>query len=189
MTAIDAAVIGCSAGGLQALQQILRPLPSDLGIAIVIVSHTAPDGVNLLAHLLDRECRLPVSEAEEREPVRCGHVYVAPPNYHLLIEPDLTFALSADARVCNVRPAVDVLFVSAAHAYHQRLAGIVLTGANADGADGLKAIADVGGFCFVQDPETATAEAMPRAAIAAVAGAMVRSLSAIPGELIELAKP
>lgn len=189
MSAIDAAVIGCSSGGLQALQRILPPLPADLAIAIIIVSHTSPDGASLLAHLLGRECRLPVSEAEEREPVLPGHVYVAPPNYHLLIEPDFTFALSADARVCNVRPAADVLFVSAAHAYRERLAGIILTGANADGAAGMKAIANVGGVCVVQDPETAAADAMPRAAIAAVAQARTLPLSAIPDELIALAKP
>lgn len=186
MSAIDAAVIGCSAGGLQALQQILRPLPADLNIAIVIVSHVAPDGTYLLPHLLGRDCSLPVSEAEEREPVLPGRVYVAPPNYHLLIEPDVTFALSVDARVCNVRPAVDVLFTSAAETYRQRLAGLVLTGANADGAAGLKSIADAGGVCLVQDPETAVAEAMPKAAIASVAGAQVLPLHAIPAKLISL---
>lgn len=189
MSAVDAAVIGCSAGGLQALQQILGPLPADLGIAIVVVSHTSPDGVCLLPQLLGRACRLPVGEAEERQPVRPGHVYVAPPNYHLLIEPDRSFALSVDPRVCNVRPAVDVLFVSAAAAYRRRLAGVVLTGANADGAMGLKAIADAGGVCLVQDPETAAADAMPRAALAAAAGATVLPLPAIPGALMELARP
>jgi len=189
MSAIDAAVIGCSAGGLQALHRVLRPLPADLGIAIVIVSHTPPDGAFLLPHLLERDCRLPVREAEERQPIRQRHVYVAPPNYHLLVEPDLTFALSVDPRVCNVRPAVDVLFVSAAEAYRHRVAGIVLTGANADGADGLKAIADTGGVCIVQDPDTAAATAMPRAALAASGRAEILSLDAIPARLIELAAP
>ena len=189
MTAIVTAVIGCSAGGLQALQLILRPLPADLGIAIVIVSHTAPDGVSLLPDLLSRACGLPVCEAEERERVRPGHVYVAPPNYHLLIETDFTFALSVDARVCNVRPSIDVLFASAARAYRRRLAGIVLTGANADGADGLRVIAERGGTCLVQDPKTAVAAAMPLAAIAAVAGAKVLELSAMPGALTGLAAP
>jgi len=188
MSAIDAAVIGCSAGGLQALQQILRPLPADLGIAIIVVSHVSPDGTSLLPYLLGRISNLPVSEAEEREPVLSGHVYLAPPNYHLLIEPDRTFALSVDERVCNVRPAVDVLFASAAVAYRQRLAGIVLTGANADGAQGLKAIANNGGFCIVEDPEAAVSDAMPRAAIATVAAAKVLSLSAIPEELVQLCR-
>lgn len=187
MSAIDAAVIGCSAGGLHALQQILRPLPADLDIAIVIVSHTPADGANLLPHLLGRECRLPVREAEERQPIRPRHVYVAPPNYHLLIEPDRTFALSVDPKVCNVRPAVDLLFISAADAYRHRLAAVVLTGANSDGANGLRAVAAAGGACFVQDPESAVAESMPQAAIAAVPGAQVLSLAAIPPRLLKLA--
>lgn len=189
MSAIDAAVIGCSAGGLNALHQVLRPLPADLDIAIVIVSHTPADGAYLLPHLLDRDCALPVAEAEERQPVRTRHVYVAPPNYHLLIEPERTFALSVDPKVCNVRPAVDVLFASAADAYRHRLAGIVLTGANSDGANGLKAIAQAGGVCLVQDPETAFAEAMPRAAMAAVADAEVVSLMDISARLLALAAP
>lgn len=189
MSAIDAAVIGCSAGGLQALLRILKPLPADLGIAIVIVSHTPADGAGLLPHLLDRECGLPVREAEEREPVRPRQVYVAPPNYHLLIECDFTFALSVDPRVCNVRPAVDVLFASAADAYRHRVAGIVLTGANSDGANGLKAIAAAGGFCLVQDPGSAAADAMPRAALATVPRAEILDLDAIPRKLVDLAVP
>lgn len=184
---VDVAVIGCSAGGLAALQRLLRPLPADLRIPIVIVSHTAPDGAGMLPRLLARECVLPVTEAEERGPVAPGRVHVAPPNYHLLIEPGFTFSLSVDAKVCNVRPAVDVLFVSAAAAYRRRVAGVVLTGANADGADGLRAIAETGGVCLVQDPGTAEAEAMPRAALAAVPGAKALSLSAIAAELVELA--
>lgn len=188
MSDFAAAVIGCSAGGLDALQRILQPLPADLGIAVVIVSHVPADGGSLLPLLLGRACRLPVSEAEEREPVRPGHVYVAPPNYHLLVEPDFTFGLSVDARVCNVRPAADVLFASAAEAYGHRLVGLVLTGANADGAAGLKAVAERGGTCLVQDPDTAMADAMPRAAIAAVPRAKVLTLAAIPGELVSLCR-
>jgi two-component system chemotaxis response regulator CheB len=186
VSAIAAAVIGCSAGGLPALQTVLRPLPADLDIAIVIVSHTPADGGSLLPHLLTRECRLPVCEAVERHPVRTRHVYIAPPNYHLMIEPDFTFAFSVDPKVCNVRPAADVLFETAAWAYRERLAGVVLTGANSDGASGLRAIGEAGGTCIVQAPETAFAEAMPRAAIAAVARAEIMSLAAIPARLVEL---
>lgn len=188
MSAIDAAVIGCSAGGLSALQQILAFLRPDLGIAIVIVSHTGPESANLLPELIGHSCRLPVSEAQEREPVAPGRVYFAPPNYHLLIEPDRTFRLSVDACVCFVRPAANVLFISAADAYRQRLAGLVLTGANADGARGLRAIADLGGICLVQAPETAVADAMPRAALLAVPEAKVVRLEAIAGELDTLCR-
>jgi two-component system chemotaxis response regulator CheB len=186
MSAIDAAVIGCSAGGLQALQQILPFLPTDLGIAIVIVSHVGADSVSLLPELIGHSCRLPVSEADERETVQPGCVYFAPPNYHLLIEPDRTFRLSVDACVCHVRPAADVLFMSAADVYRHRLAGLVLTGANSDGARGLRAIADAGGICLVQDPETAVADTMPRAALIAVPDAKVLRLEAIAGELATL---
>jgi len=183
MSAIDAAVIGCSAGGLRALQQILAFLRTDLGIAIVIVSHTGPDSANLLPEIISHSCPLPVSEAQEREPVEPGHVYFAPPNYHLLIEADRSFRLSVDACVCHVRPAADVLFISAADTYRHRLAGLVLTGANSDGARGLRAIADAGGYCFVQTPETAVADAMPRAALLAVPDAKVLRLDEVPGEL------
>jgi len=189
MSAIDAVVIGCSAGGLEALQQVLRLFPAGLGVPVVIVSHTAPDGIYLLPQLLGRICALPVAEAEEGEPVLAGHVYLASPNYHLLIEPDRRFALSTDPKVCNVRPAIDVLFVSAADAFRGRLAGIVLTGANADGARGLRAVAEAGGFGLVQDPLTAFADAMPRAAIASVPTAKVLPLPAIAGEVIALCRP
>jgi len=188
MSAIDAAVIGCSAGGLQALQKIFALLPSDLGIAVIVVSHTSPDAASLLPQLIGHHCRLPVGEAEEREPVEAGHVYFAPPNYHLLIEPDRTFRLSVDAHVCHVRPAVDVLFMAAADVYRRRLAGVVLTGANADGARGLRAIADAGGICLVQDPETAIADTMPRAAMIAVPEAMLLPLDALAGELEKLCR-
>jgi two-component system chemotaxis response regulator CheB len=188
MTTIDAAVIGCSAGGLQALQQILPFLATDLGIAIVVVSHVGPDSVSLLPELMSHSCRLPVSEAEEREVVQSGRVYFAPANYHLLIEPDRTFRLSVDACVCHVRPAADVLFNSAADAYRHRLAGLVLTGANTDGARGLRAIADAGGICLVQDPETAMADTMPRAALMAVPDAKVLRLDSIPGVLATLCR-
>jgi two-component system chemotaxis response regulator CheB len=188
MSLIDAVVIGCSAGGLQALQQILACLPTDLGVAIVIVSHAGPESLSLLPEIIGHHCRLPVSEAEEREPVLPGRIYFAPPNYHLLIEPDRTFRLSVDAPVCHVRPAADVLFISAADVYRRRLAGLVLTGANADGARGLRAIADAGGMCLVQDPETAVADAMPRAALIAVPDAKVLRLDAMPGVLDTLCR-
>jgi two-component system chemotaxis response regulator CheB len=188
MSTIDAAVIGCSAGGLQALQQVLALLPTDLAIPIIIVSHVGPESVSLLPELISHSCRLPTGEAEEREAVAPGHVYFAPPNYHLLIEPDRTFRLSVDDCVCHVRPAADVLFISAADAYRHRLAGLVLTGANTDGARGLRAIADVGGICLVQDPETAVADTMPRAALMAVPEAKVLTLDAMAGVLDTLSR-
>jgi two-component system chemotaxis response regulator CheB len=163
---VEAVVIGCSAGGLSALQVVLAGLPKGVDAAFIIVAHTPPDGDNLLPKLLDSYCALPVTEAIEREPVIPGRVYIAPPNYHLLIEADHTFALSVDDRVCYSRPAVDILFMTAADVYREHLMGVVLTGANNDGAHGLQAVKNVGGITLVQDPATAYVNTMPLAAIA-----------------------
>lgn len=181
---IEAVVIGCSAGGLNALHKVLDVLPIGFPATVIIVAHVAPERDNLLPALLAKTCRLPVSEAREREPALPGHVYVAPPNYHLLIEQDCTFALSVDERVCYVRPSIDVLFYSAADAYKEKLMGVVLTGANSDGAKGLKAIKAVGGVTLVQDPVEAYADTMPRAAIATGAVDKVLSLDALAGEIV-----
>ena len=162
-----AAVVGCSAGGLEALRRLLGPMPADLALSVVVVAHMAEDGESLLVELLAKSCRLPVVEAEERAPVRRGRVHVAPPGYHLLVETDGTFSLSHDEKVNNVRPAIDVLFQSAADTWRSALVGILLTGANSDGTEGLKAIRRRGGLCVVQDPDTAFADTMPRAAVTA----------------------
>lgn len=180
---IEAVVIGCSAGGLDALRILLDALPEEFPAAVIIVAHSAADSVNMLPALLGKTCRLPVSEAMEREPVQTAHVYVAPPNYHLLIEPSRTFALSVDQRVCFVRPSIDVLFYSAADAYGDSLAGIILTGANNDGAQGLKAVKAAGGLTLVQDPDSAYADTMPNAAIATGAVDKVLPLPALAAEL------
>jgi len=181
---IEAVVIGCSAGGLEALRVLLRPLPAGLTAALVICAHTTPEGPGLLPQLLAAHCRLPVSEAIEREAALPGHVYVAPPNYHLLIEADHRFALSVDPWVCYTRPAIDVLFAAAADAYQERLLGIVLTGANSDGAQGLRAVKAAGGVTLVQEPATAEADSMPRAAIATGAVDQVLPLEDIANVLI-----
>jgi two-component system chemotaxis response regulator CheB len=180
----EALVIGCSAGGLDALRIVLEALPAGYRLAVIIVSHSSPDGANLLPSLLAKSCRLPVSEAGEREPVLPGHVYVAPPNYHLLIEPNRSFALSVDQRVCFVRPSVDVLFQSAADVYGAGLIGLILTGANNDGAEGIKAIKAAGGLTLVQDPAEAYADVMPKAAIATGAVDKRLSLQALTLEIV-----
>jgi two-component system chemotaxis response regulator CheB len=181
---IEAVVVGCSAGGLNALHKVLDVLPIGFPVPVIIVAHTAPASENLLPALLAKTCRLPVSEAREREPALPGQIYVAPPNYHLLIEPDCTFALSVDERVCFVRPSIDVLFHSAADAYKERLMGVILTGANSDGAQGLKAIKAAGGYTLVQDPADAYADTMPRAAIAAGAADKVLPLDGLAEEIV-----
>ncbi|WP_292430349.1 chemotaxis protein CheB [Methylobacter sp.] len=181
---IEAVVIGCSAGGLDALRVVLGGLPIGFPATVIIVAHTAPGGDNLLPSLLAKTCRLPVSEAQERESALSGQVYVAPPDYHLLIETNRTFALSVDERVCFVRPSIDVLFQSAADAYGERLFGLILTGANCDGAQGLKSIKEAGGVTLVQDPVGAYADTMPKAAIATGAVDKVLQLNDLAGEIL-----
>jgi two-component system chemotaxis response regulator CheB len=162
-----AVVVGCSAGGLDALRLLLAPLPADFPLPIVVVAHLAPDSGSLLAELLDNACTLAVAEAAEKEVVQPGRVYIAPPGYHLLVEQDESLSLSVDEKVCNVRPSIDVLFQSAADVWAERLIGVLLTGANSDGTVGLRAVKGRGGYCLVQDPARAFAKTMPRSAISA----------------------
>lgn len=160
-----AVVIGCSSGGLRALSIVLGALRDDLAVPVIVVCHRGPDDEGLLAQTLGRASRLPVVEAEERQPAAPGIVHLAPSGYHLLIERDGRFMLSADPRVCYVRPAVDVLFEAAASCWGAGLLGVILTGANHDGAEGLAAVRRRGGHAIVQDPDDAEAPQMPRAAL------------------------
>ncbi len=163
-----AIVIGVSAGGFKALKTILSNLPSDFALSVIIVLHRHSDSDNHLERSLNDICKIRVKQANEKEGVKDGVVYVAPPNYHLLIEDDKTFSLSVEGAVNYARPSIDVLFESAAYAYGSELIGIVLTGSNKDGSQGLKRIKETGGLTIVQSPETADFSDMPRAAIAAV---------------------
>lgn len=163
-----AIVIGVSSGGMDAMKMIFSALPAGFGIPIVIVQHISPRSDSRWISILDRNCRIQLKEADEKEKIQGGYVYLAPPNYHLLIETDHTFSLTIEERVNYARPAIDVLFETAAAAYRNRLIGVVLTGANHDGAAGLKAIKECGGLCIVQDPKTAASRYMPDAALAAV---------------------
>jgi len=160
-----AIVIGSSTGGMEALRIILEVLPKSFSVPILIAQHVSPHSDNYLATFLDRVCQISVKEAEEKEKAIPGYAYLAPPNYHLLAETDGSLSLSVEARVSYARPSIDVLFESAAEAYNRGLIGIVLTGANSDGSKGLKRIKECQGLTIVQDPNTAQAEAMPRAAI------------------------
>ena len=182
----DVIVIGASSGGYEALRTILSELPATFPVPVVVVSHVTPDSGQLLPDLLGYHCALAVREAEDKAELAPACVQVAPPGYHLLIEEDETFSLSVDAKVCGSRPSIDVLFESAADAFGGRVIGIVLTGANDDGARGLRAIADGGGVGIVQDPEEAHAPEMPAAAIAAGGARFVLPLAEIPGLLLEL---
>ena len=174
--------IGASVGGLQALSMILRHLPADFPGSVAIVQHRRADEGSLLRELLGRKCVLPVVEPFHGTPIRPGHIYLAPPDYHLLVEPGV-FALSVDPPVCCSRPSIDVLFESAASAYRGRTIGVVLTGANADGALGAARLAALGATIIVQDPATAEGTACPLATLERVPDARVLSLAEIGPQL------
>ena len=162
---VDVIAVGGSAGAVEALGILLEALPEDFRPAIVAVLHVPADRPSLLAGVLGSRCRLPVHEAMDKDFMEPGHVYVAPPDYHLLIESDGMLSLSRDAPVAYSRPSIDVMLESAAEACGERVLGIVLSGANSDGALGSAAIRKAGGRCWVQDPADALASAMPIAAI------------------------
>jgi two-component system, chemotaxis family, protein-glutamate methylesterase/glutaminase len=165
--AYEAVVIGASAGGLQTLKAILPALGPGFPLPIVIVAHVDERSDGFLVEYLNRLSAILVKEAEDKEPLRGGTAYMAPPGYHLLIEADRTLSLSVDGRENFSRPSIDVLFESAAAVFRNSLIGVVLSGANADGAQGLKAIKERGGLAVVQNPHTAEASAMPKAALEA----------------------
>ena len=174
----DLVVVGTSWGGLAALRTLVRGLPDSFQMAVTLVQHRHKDSDHLLRSLLQEESGLQVCEVEDKMPLEHGHIYVAPPNYHTLIEPG-HFSLSTEAPVRFSRPSIDVTFSSAADAYSHRTVGVVLTGANADGADGLRRISDRGGMAIVQDPDTAESQIMPAVARRAVPRARVMSLDAL----------
>ena len=180
-----AVVIGASAGAVDALSRILPALPADYPLPILIVVHVPPDRRNILAPLFQAKCRMTVREAEDKEPALGGVTYFAPADYHLLVEAEGTLSLSSDEAVLHSRPSIDVLFESAADAFGAALIGVVLTGANPDGAKGLKAIADAGGTVFVEDPTNAYADAMPLAALRECPVATVTPLIEIASRLMK----
>jgi two-component system chemotaxis response regulator CheB len=165
MKRIEAITIGGSAGALEALSEILPALPTGFALPIVVVIHIPPNKQSYLPDVLGSMCALPVKEAEDKEPLSPGTIYVAPPDYHVLIEKRHCLSLSVDAPVHYSRPAIDVLFDSAADAYGERVAGVLLAGGSADGALGLARITRAGGLALVQAPHTATVRTMPEAAL------------------------
>jgi two-component system chemotaxis response regulator CheB len=179
--------IGASWGGLHALETVLGGLPAGFRTPIAIAQHRAVEsGSGALPRMLSLRSGLEVFEAGDKDAIEPGHVYIAPPDYHLLVEPD-GFALSTDDMVQHSRPSIDVLFESAADTFGERVIGVILTGANADGAGGLERVKRRGGVTVVQDPETAEKRAMPDAAIATGAADHVVPLEGIAPLLMELA--
>ena len=179
-------VVGTSWGGLHALTVLVRGLPADFALPLAVVQHRSKDSDGLLAQILQDETELRVSEVEDKEPIEAGHVYVAPPDYHLLVD-GAYFSLSVDPPVRFSRPSIDVTFISAASACGAATVGVVLTGANEDGALGLRRIAERGGHAVVQDPASAEIATMPAAARRAVPSATVLRLEEMSQYLTELA--
>jgi two-component system chemotaxis response regulator CheB len=176
---IDAIVIGASAGGIEALMRLLPVLPASFKPPIFIVLHLPRDRPSVLAALFDRKCLLTVREAEDKELVRPGTVYFAPPDYHLLIDQGPQLSLSSDELVHFSRPSIDVLFESAADLYGRRLLGIVLSGANEDGAAGLAAVHDAGGVSIIQQPDSAQVKQMVVSALMRNPASLVLDLDGI----------
>jgi two-component system, chemotaxis family, protein-glutamate methylesterase/glutaminase len=175
-------VVGVSAGGLFALRTIMAGLPADFPLPVVVVQHRSKDS-ELLCELLQECSPLTVGEVNDKEAIAPGRVYVAPPDYHLLVEPN-HFSLSTDEPVRYSRPSIDVTFMSAADTFAPDVVGVVLTGANADGARGLRRIVDRGGHGVVQDPDTADVKVMPQQAIKLVPEACVLPLDQIAAHLV-----
>lgn len=174
----DIVMVGTSWGGLAALRALVSGLPDSLCMAVTLVQHRHKDSDQLLRMLLQERSSLPVCEVEDKMPIEHGTVYVAPPDYHTLVERGF-FSLSTEAPVRYSRPSIDVAFGTAADSYGHRTVGIVLTGANSDGAEGLRLISDRGGLALVQDPDSAESPTMPRAAARAVPRARVMPLEEI----------
>ncbi|WP_313393168.1 chemotaxis protein CheB [Pseudomonas sp.] len=186
MNGIRAVVIGASAGGVAALLQVLGGLPPGFATPVLCVLHLPDDRHSQLAEVLQRRVRRPVSEAHDKQAIAAGQVYVATPGYHLSVERDFSLSLSQEDPVHFSRPAIDFLFVSAADAYGEGLLGILLTGANEDGAAGLAYIKNSGGRTVVQDPRDAQVALMPEAALALHQPDHILSLSGIEQLLANL---
>jgi two-component system chemotaxis response regulator CheB len=178
--------IGASWGGLEVLRDILRDLPAAIDAAIVIAQHRSPEShPTALTDLLSAVTPLRVSEPADKHEIRPGAAYIAAPDYHLLVEPG-SLSLSTDEPVLYARPSIDVLFETAAESYRDRCVGVILTGANDDGARGLARIAELGGAAIVQDPANAQRDEMPRAALRSTPSARVAPVAEIAPLLVDL---
>jgi two-component system, chemotaxis family, protein-glutamate methylesterase/glutaminase len=184
----EAVVIGVSAGGLFALSGILGELPVDFPLPIVVIQHRSKDERILLEDVLQSKCKIKIKQADEKEKVERGFVYIAPAGYHLLIEQDRSFSLSCDAPVNFSRPSIDVLFETAAEVYEDKIIGVILTGANKDGAAGIQAIKRRGGITIAQNPASASFPVMPQAAIDTGSVEYIFELEEVRNFLLEIGK-
>jgi two-component system chemotaxis response regulator CheB len=180
-------VMGTSLGGLNALGVILSGIPRDFPIPIAIVQHRTKDADSSLVDLLQRQTGLPVADAEDKTPIEPRHIYLAPPDYHLLVGEE-QLSLSTEGPVSHARPSVDVLFDSAASSFGRGVVAVVLTGASSDGAEGAAVVKQRGGRVIVQDPNEAESPVMPLAVVSRGLADAVLLLRAIPAELMDAAR-
>ena len=178
--------MGCSSGGLNALSELLPQFPKQFSLPIIVVQHRLKDSDNFMVDFLGDLCDMVVKEAEDKELLCAGTIYIAPADYHLLVERDGSLSLDSDEEVCYSRPSIDVLFYSAADAFGEQLIGVVLTGGNNDGCDGIRYIKSRGGKTFAQDPQTAEMDIMPRAAIRSGAVDTIAPLQRLYDEISEV---
>jgi len=178
--------VATSAGGLKALSEVLEALPTDFPVPLVVVQHLDPHHRSLMADILGRRTSLVVKEAVEGDRLEAGTVFVAPPNRHLLVNPDWSLSLTQSELVHFVRPSADLLFESVAASYKERAIGVILTGSGSDGTMGVCAIKKMGGTVLVQDPETCEFPGMPQAAIATRCVDRVLPLDGVARALVEL---
>jgi two-component system chemotaxis response regulator CheB len=185
MTAFNVVVVGASWGGLAALSELVKNLPGDFPVPMAVIQHRSKHADNLLAKLLQDLTPLRVVDVEDKEPLEPGTVYIAPANYHMLVDGSY-FSLTTDPMVRFSRPSIDVTFISAGDAFPGAALGVVLTGANDDGSRGLRHIVNRGGKAIIQDPATAEIRAMPAAALQAVPEAEVLPLPKIAPRLVTI---
>jgi two-component system chemotaxis response regulator CheB len=182
----EAIVIGVSSGGMNAMKVMFSLLPGNFKTPVIIVQHVGKQSDNKWIELINNISNICIKEADEKEIITPGLAYVAPPNYHLLIEKTKTFSLTVDERVNFARPSIDVLFESAAEALKNKLIGVILTGSSTDGTKGLKRVKECGGVTIVQDPSTAESDYMPASAIAAIQVDYILPLEGIVDLLIRI---
>ncbi|MBC3348359.1 MULTISPECIES: chemotaxis protein CheB [Pseudomonas] len=163
---IQAVVVGASAGGVEALLKVFGQLPKGFGVPILVVLHLPDERDSQMAQVFGHRLAIPVQEAQDKQNIQPGTLYVASPGYHLSVEADRSLSLSLEEPVHHSRPSIDVLFESAADAFGPNLLAVVLTGANNDGAQGLAKVRERGGITVVQDPDEAQVSTMPEAALA-----------------------
>lgn len=183
---IKAVVVGASYGGMDAIRSVLLNLDKNFKVPVFVVLHIGNNNIDTFLSTLNKKTGFRVCEAGEKEQIQPGNIYFAPPNYHLQVEDKLTLSLSTDAKVNFSRPSIDVLFETAAWVFKKELLGILLTGSNSDGAEGLKTIKRFGGTTIVENPETAVAKTMPSSAIALSKPDYILNLNQIPQKILEV---